>query len=158
MGSAVCVPVWHQWAVFRISWRAAWKRRCDIWCRSALRGSGAEREGFEPPEPRSSTVFKTAAIDHSAIFPWWQKYNLFMIYANMGGVCNASLLLDVLSYAYERHTCKCEYLVLLNDAGIVSCDIWGCLSDLGIPISRKNLDIPWKFIYFVWYMFFASHK
>ena len=30
---------------------------------------GAEREGFEPPEPRSSTVFKTAAFDHSAIFP-----------------------------------------------------------------------------------------
>ena len=27
----------------------------------------AEREGFEPPEPLSSTVFKTAAIDHSAI-------------------------------------------------------------------------------------------
>ncbi len=31
--------------------------------------SSAEREGFEPPEPLSSTVFKTAAIDHSAIFP-----------------------------------------------------------------------------------------
>ena len=30
----------------------------------------AEREGFEPPEPLSSTVFKTAAIDHSAISPW----------------------------------------------------------------------------------------
>ena len=29
----------------------------------------AEREGFEPPDPRRSTVFKTAAIDHSAIFP-----------------------------------------------------------------------------------------
>ena len=29
----------------------------------------AEREGFEPPEPRGSTVFKTAAIDHSAISP-----------------------------------------------------------------------------------------
>ena len=29
----------------------------------------AEGEGFEPPEPRSSTVFKTAAIDHSAILP-----------------------------------------------------------------------------------------
>ena len=26
-----------------------------------------EREGFEPPEPRSSTVFKTAAFDRSAI-------------------------------------------------------------------------------------------
>ena len=29
----------------------------------------AEREGFEPPEPLGSTVFKTAAIDRSAIFP-----------------------------------------------------------------------------------------
>ncbi len=30
----------------------------------------AEREGFEPPEPCSSTVFKTAAIDHSATSPF----------------------------------------------------------------------------------------
>ena len=29
----------------------------------------AEKEGFEPPEPYGSTVFKTAAIDHSAISP-----------------------------------------------------------------------------------------
>ena len=29
----------------------------------------AEREGFEPPEPRGSTVFKTVAIDHSATSP-----------------------------------------------------------------------------------------
>ena len=29
----------------------------------------AEREGFESPVPRSTTVFKTAAIDHSAISP-----------------------------------------------------------------------------------------
>jgi hypothetical protein len=29
----------------------------------------AEREGFEPPEACASTVFKTAAIDHSAISP-----------------------------------------------------------------------------------------
>ena len=27
------------------------------------------REGFEPPEAHTSTVFKTAAIDHSAISP-----------------------------------------------------------------------------------------
>ncbi len=33
----------------------------------------AEREGFEPPDPCGSTVFKTAAIDHSAISPL-QKY------------------------------------------------------------------------------------
>ena len=29
----------------------------------------AEREGFEPPDPCGSTVFKTAAFDHSAISP-----------------------------------------------------------------------------------------
>lgn len=29
----------------------------------------AEGEGFEPPEPCGSTVFKTAAIGHSAILP-----------------------------------------------------------------------------------------
>ncbi len=30
---------------------------------------GAEEEGFEPPDLLQSTVFKTAAIDHSAIPP-----------------------------------------------------------------------------------------
>lgn len=38
----------------------------------------AEREGFEPPEPRSSTVFKTAVIDHSTtspnLFPQLREY------------------------------------------------------------------------------------
>ena len=29
----------------------------------------AERQGFEPRGPRSTTVFKTAAIDHSATSP-----------------------------------------------------------------------------------------
>ena len=44
----------------------------------------AEREGFEPPEPLSSTVFKTAAIDHSAISPRnrVQKYCFFFKYTN----------------------------------------------------------------------------
>ena len=45
----------------------------------------AEREGFEPPEPLSSTVFKTAAIDHSAISPRnrLQKYCFFFNCANI---------------------------------------------------------------------------
>ena len=30
---------------------------------------GAEREGFEPPEPCGSADFKSAAIDHSATSP-----------------------------------------------------------------------------------------
>jgi hypothetical protein len=37
----------------------------------------AEREGFEPPEVLPSTVFKTAAIDHSAISPL-QKYKILL--------------------------------------------------------------------------------
>ena len=34
-----------------------------------LIGLFAEREGFEPPVPLSTSVFKTDAIDHSAISP-----------------------------------------------------------------------------------------
>ena len=30
----------------------------------------AEREGFEPPVPLSTAVFKTAVIDHSTISPY----------------------------------------------------------------------------------------
>jgi hypothetical protein len=41
----------------------------------------AEREGFEPPEPRSSTVFKTAAIDHSATSPVGCKYMVFFTFS-----------------------------------------------------------------------------
>ena len=33
-------------------------------------GLCAEREGFEPPVPLSTPVFKTGAFDHSAISPW----------------------------------------------------------------------------------------
>ena len=41
----------------------------------------AEREGFEPPVPFSTTVFKTAAIDHSAISPKMEcKYKGFLPY------------------------------------------------------------------------------
>ena len=34
----------------------------------------AEREGFEPPVPFDTTVFKTAAFDHSANSPRGQFY------------------------------------------------------------------------------------
>ena len=52
-------------------------------CRVLLFHS-AESEGFEPPDLLQSTVFKTAAFDHSASSPL-QKYkvdlNLQMIFA-----------------------------------------------------------------------------
>ena len=36
----------------------------------------AEKEGFEPPVPCGTPVFKTGAFDHSAISPW-QRYAYF---------------------------------------------------------------------------------
>ena len=39
----------------------------------------AEREGFEPPVPRSTPVFKTGAIDHSATFPKTKKFHKFSL-------------------------------------------------------------------------------
>ena len=37
--------------------------------KDAFASLSAEREGFEPPVPLSTSVFKTDAIDHSAISP-----------------------------------------------------------------------------------------
>ena len=47
----------------------------------------AEREGFEPPDPFGSTVFKTAAIDHSATSPYFRiLYHFFFASAGFIGV------------------------------------------------------------------------
>ncbi len=51
-------------------------------------GVFAEREGFEPPDLLQSIVFKTIAIDHSAISPYfltisrfqWCKYKTLLAY------------------------------------------------------------------------------
>ena len=62
-------------------------------CKSCdLQDSVAEREGFEPPVPLSTPVFKTGAFDHSAISPYLknllsvlkrvQRYGIIFISAN----------------------------------------------------------------------------
>ena len=43
---------------------------------SYLRILKAEREGFEPPVPLSTPVFKTGAFDHSAISPLLEELGL----------------------------------------------------------------------------------
>ena len=46
------------------------KNKKEKSCKSQdLQDSLAEREGFEPPVPLSTPVFKTGAFDHSAISP-----------------------------------------------------------------------------------------
>lgn len=52
---------------------------CCISFQTALsRSFFAEREGFEPPSPFRPSVFKTDAIDHSAILPMSVLYFLRM--------------------------------------------------------------------------------
>ena len=46
------------------------KKRRNSLIINLLRRFLAEREGFEPPVPLSTTVFKTVVIDHSTISPW----------------------------------------------------------------------------------------
>ena len=56
------------------------KKNIHVDVLSSFSHSLAEREGFEPPVPLSTTVFKTVVIDHSTISPnvendgfWFQK-------------------------------------------------------------------------------------
>ena len=68
----------------------------------------AEREGFEPPVPLGTAVFKTAVIDHSTTFPW----------CDLGGARTLdpmikSHLLYQLSYQVSISGAKLHYLFIL---------------------------------------------
>jgi hypothetical protein len=54
----------------------------------------AEREGFEPPEPFGSAVFKTAAIDHSATSPRLERQKHKVLF-NGSGAGNRSRTCDL---------------------------------------------------------------
>ena len=47
-------------------------------CKTTSYADFAEREGFEPPVPCSTPVFKTGAFDHSAISPCklWSSFRV----------------------------------------------------------------------------------
>ena len=62
----------------------------------------AETEGFEPPKPFGLTVFKTAAIDHSAISPL-QKYDIFRLVATFG---TKKKFFFVRHYAWNDYFCN----------------------------------------------------
>lgn len=55
----------------------------------------AQREGFEPPETFISTVFKTAAIDRSAISAFFftdLSYHFFAFLSNKFAACIAFIV------------------------------------------------------------------
>jgi hypothetical protein len=54
---------------------------CLVLSGTGGKGKVAEREGFEPPEPCGSPVFKTGALNHSATSPSeWEIYGAFSEY------------------------------------------------------------------------------
>ena len=55
----------------------------------------AEREGFEPPDPFGSTVFKTAAIDRSATSPAGK--NLYLLFLTRSGLTGVVLIFSTIS-------------------------------------------------------------
>ena len=56
------------------------KKRRNSLIINLLRRFLAEREGFEPPVPLSTPVFKTGAFDQSAISPFSQDdYSLVLL-------------------------------------------------------------------------------
>ena len=55
--------------VFRMTFAEKYigiKHKAQVRLNKQTQASIAEEEGFEPPVPRGTTVFKTAAFDHSA--------------------------------------------------------------------------------------------
>ena len=68
----------------QVNLRQRYKNKRYRFLDTFLLRSLAEREGFEPPVPRSTTVFKTAAIDHSATSPkdksiaYFCNYQIFL--------------------------------------------------------------------------------
>ena len=64
----------------------------------------AEGEGFEPPKPCGSPVFKTGAINHSAIPPAiGSYYTKFRCHPKVGMRCATVMLLSALS---RRRRCR----------------------------------------------------
>ena len=70
--------------------------------------SAAEREGFEPPEACTSTVFKTAAIDRSAISPG-AKVTHFSETANTPLALQQQLITPCLP-RFTDYSCKIDRL------------------------------------------------
>ncbi len=63
----------------------------------------AEEEGFEPPVPRGTTVFKTAAFDHSAT-------PLFMVFPETER-----------KFSAKSNPCKCNAKLLIQINTLVLC-------------------------------------
>ena len=82
----------------------------------------AEREGFEPPVPLSTTVFKTVVIDHSTISPVVGKTSFVF-----KSECKGS---QIFSYGqiFLRYFCICAVFHLVKRRGLSA---FGCRHVLG---------------------------
>ncbi len=82
----------------------------------------AEREGFEPPVPLGTPVFKTGVIDHSTIFPKISVAGLKISDTRL----LASRLCPLISFAGAKlqrsfKSCKKNVFFLIFECNFVSC-------------------------------------
>ena len=61
----------------------------------------AERQGFEPRVPRGTTVFKTAAIDHSATSP---KLNSFRSALSLKSDAKVGIFFESANFYRKNHS------------------------------------------------------
>ena len=66
----------------------------------------AERQGFEPRVPRSTTVFKTAAIDHSATSP-----KLLCRSASFQKRCKGSIIFNICKKTAQKYCTKAQIYI-----------------------------------------------
>ena len=85
----------------------------------------AEREGFEPPVPLGTTVFKTVVIDHSTISPEG------VICSQPASLSKASAKLRIISLTTKQIDIFFQYLCIkVEDSLVISCFRWVVCTNL----------------------------
>ena len=83
----------------------------------------AERQGFEPRVPRGTTVFKTAAIDHSATSPknfLFEKYFLPESGAKVRFYFKTAILLGEKNKKHYIFSLKTTYIPLFKSTLLIN--------------------------------------
>ena len=104
------------------------KKRRNSLIINLLRRFLAEREGFEPPVPLSTTVFKTVVIDHSTISPWSIRHKKYSCFVFDGakvriiyGLCKFSWYFFEIKSLFDERAISKEYDAMIYDVLLIIC-------------------------------------
>ena len=102
------------------------KKRRNPLIINLLRRFLAEREGFEPPVPLSTTVFKTVVIDHSTISPWSIRHKKYSCFVFDGakvriiyGLCKFSWYFFEIKSLFDERAISKEYDTMIYDVLLI---------------------------------------